>query len=73
MLEIDRPKPASDLLREVNDQIRRLAGGLGEDISGRFVCECDDPTCLEPVVLPLREYDTRRDSSSPRIVAHEAA
>jgi hypothetical protein len=71
MLEIDRPKPATDLLREVNDQIRRLAAGLGDHVSGRFVCECDDPECLEPVVIPIREYDARRQSRTSQIVAHE--
>jgi hypothetical protein len=72
MPESNRLTTAADPLREVNDQIRRLVGGLAEDISGRFVCECDDPDCLEAVVIPIREYDERRLSMSPRIVAHEA-
>lgn len=67
-----RPDVAADLLRDVNDQIRQLAGQFGSDISGRFVCECDDPECMEPVVITLDEFDERRRSStSPRIVAHD--
>jgi hypothetical protein len=61
---------AVDDLARVNDQIRELVGRFDGDVSGRFVCECDDPECVEPVVLSLSEFDSRRGTSS-RIVAHD--
>ena len=63
---------AVDDLARVNDQIRELVGRFDSDVSGRFVCECDDPECVEPVVLTMSEFDARRLASS-RILAHGAA
>jgi hypothetical protein len=60
--------PVDDLTR-VNDQIRELVGRFDENVSGRFVCECDDPECLEAVVLRMSEYDAKRRASLP-VVAH---
>jgi hypothetical protein len=60
----------SDLIREVNEQIRELASQFGDEISGKFVCECDDPDCMERVVLSLGEFDERRSTNDSPIVAH---
>ena len=59
-----------DLIRDINEQIRALVGRLGDDVSGRFVCECTDPECTEPVVMTLREFDARRRSGTSQIDAH---
>jgi hypothetical protein len=59
-----------NLIRDVNEQIRALVGRLGDDVSGRFICECSDPECTEPVVMTLREFDARRRSGSSDIDAH---
>jgi hypothetical protein len=62
---------STDLLREVNDQIRELAAQFGDEVFGKFVCECDDPECFERVALRLGEFDERRRSArEPRILAH---
>jgi hypothetical protein len=59
-----------DLIRDINEQIRALVGRLGDDVSGRFVCECTDPECTEPVVMTLLEFDARRRSGTSQIDAH---
>jgi hypothetical protein len=71
MSDRNRRAASADLIREVNDQIRDLAGQFGEEISGKFVCECDDPDCMERVALPLDDFDARRRSTNEsRILAH---
>jgi hypothetical protein len=61
--EISEIRPAWELVREANDRIRELAGRFGGDEPASFVCECENPSCLETVALQLDEYDARRVAS----------
>ena len=49
----------SELLGEVNRQIRDLAADVDPDdtSSWQFVCECGQEGCCERVGLPLAHYD----------------
>lgn len=31
-------------------------GGVPDDEPVPFVCECDDPECVQPIIVPLEEY-----------------
>jgi hypothetical protein len=50
----------ASVFREVNDQIRRVAGGFGDDEPAAFVCECDDGDCAASISMSLAEYDRLR-------------
>src|SRR5579862_3259892 len=64
------------LFREVNEQVRSLAGRRGivavEEIGA--VCECSDDQCVERVWLPLTAYERVREHGRQFIVAsgHES-
>jgi hypothetical protein len=46
------------LVREVNAQIRRVAGQFGmQDVDLLVLCECEQPECLERVEVPVAVYD----------------
>ena len=63
--------PVGQLFREVNGEIRELAGRFGDDEVGMFVCECDDSRCWAAVPLTMSEYDAARHSTpSAALVAH---
>jgi hypothetical protein len=47
-------------VRDVNQRIRELAGRAGDDEQSLFLCECDDPLCVEEIELTVREFDSRR-------------
>lgn len=49
----------SELLGEVNRQIRDLAAKVDPDdlATWEFVCECGEHGCTERVGLPLARYD----------------
>jgi hypothetical protein len=49
-----------NVFREVNDRIREVAGGFGDDEAGIFVCECDDGDCIASISMSLDEYDRLR-------------
>ena len=61
---------SSEVLREVNESIRALAGRAGGSESWEFLCECDDDGCFELVSLSLGEYDACRGVPPARILAH---
>ena len=63
------------LLVEVNDWIRKLAGGHTATQTWEFICECPEMTCRSSVSLTLTEFDERRAASPPvpvRGEEHEA-
>jgi hypothetical protein len=47
----------SQIFGLVNDRIRQLAAPFPSDRARDFICECDDPSCLEIVRLTPAEYD----------------
>lgn len=53
------------LLVEVNDWIRKLAGGHAATQTWEFICECPQLTCHALVTLTLSEFDDRRAASPP--------
>lgn len=53
------------LFVEVNDWIRKLAGGHAATQTWEFVCECPEVTCHSSVSLTLTEFDERRAASPP--------
>jgi hypothetical protein len=53
------------LFVEVNDRIRKLAGGYSTNQIWDFVCECPAVTCRSSVSLTLTEFDERRAASPP--------
>ncbi len=52
------------LFRTVNENIAAIAGSLGGETSYEFVCECATASCLERIVLTLREYEQVRADGS---------
>ena len=56
----------TDLLAEVNKNIRRVAAGVdsGRDLVWDFVCECGSEDCFEQVGLPLAQYDELRNADT---------
>jgi hypothetical protein len=63
-----RPRVTNGTVRHVNDTIRDLAERSASEEAWEFVCECDDPACLELVELTLAEFDGHRDGERPRPV-----
>ena len=62
------------LFRHVNERIAEtLARFDGDD--ARFVCECADRSCAQPVEAPLEEYERMREDGAQFLVAdgHEKA
>ena len=49
------PPPAAPC-REANETLNRLAYRAGRGYFA-FICECNDPACLEPVPFTGEEYD----------------
>jgi hypothetical protein len=49
------------VFREVNERINDLADnfGLGDEPLD-LVCECGDPTCVEPITMSRAEYEELR-------------
>ena len=45
------------LFREVNERIREITT---YDEGVEFLCECSDPSCAEPVLMTLAEYEAVR-------------
>jgi hypothetical protein len=51
--------------RQVNDTIRDLAGRTASDEGWEFICECDDLSCVQLVLLTLGEFDAHRTAAPP--------
>ena len=57
--------------REVNERIHDLVETFEVEGHGAFVCECGNAECMEPVSVPLEEYeDVRRHSQRFVIAPH---
>ena len=54
------PRPAAAGL-EANETLKRLADRVGKGHLA-FICECNDPGCMEPVPLSSEEYDEIREA-----------
>jgi hypothetical protein len=48
------------LFREVNERIEGVSTMLDRDDEMQFLCECDDPECLEKVSATRGEYEAIR-------------
>jgi hypothetical protein len=49
------------LFREVNERIEDVSTTLApDDVPMEFLCECDDPDCVEKVSATRAEYETIR-------------
>jgi hypothetical protein len=48
------------LFREVNERIEDVSTMLDRDDEMEFLCECDDPECLEKVRATHAEYEAIR-------------
>jgi hypothetical protein len=60
------------LLREVNEHVRELhvrSDWRAEAADAEWVCECADTRCLEPLSLPLEEYERIRSERTWFVVA----
>lgn len=57
------------LFREVNEKIEQLPKGLRVDGHDRLVCECGNPSCMQPIELTRAEYERVRAHASRFIVA----
>src|SRR5262245_36706263 len=56
----------SELLAEVNANIRRLAAEVNPDDQGwEFACECGAEDCTEHLGLPLTRYDELKNAGAP--------
>jgi hypothetical protein len=61
----------SRLMAEVNDRIFEVGELHSED--GEFLCECNNPSCIETITLTLREYAMLRgqpDRSPLKLPGH---
>jgi hypothetical protein len=67
VLDAQRRRAAHNqsLFREVNERIEELAG---PGASGKFVCECADESCTEPLVLTVDEYEQARSDANSFLV-----
>jgi hypothetical protein len=48
------------LFREVNENIRKVAG-QGRHDDAHFICECGESTCEERIALPIAVYRSVRE------------
>jgi hypothetical protein len=46
------------LFREVNERIREITTATDGD--AEFLCECGDPTCAQPILASIDEYEAVR-------------
>ena len=62
---------ARAVFRAGNEQIATLAR-RAPDTTARFICECDNPECLDDVPLTAAQYDTLRTQDRYLVVpGHE--
>jgi hypothetical protein len=64
-----KPVSRTRLARESNDRVAQAAYQLRFVSRVPFLCECDDPSCDEFVLLELDEYQRARSESGQSIVA----
>lgn len=58
------------LFREVNERIEDVGTALApDDVPMEFLCECDDPDCLEKVSATRPEYEAIRAVATHFIVS----
>jgi hypothetical protein len=57
--------------REVNERIRDVAHGFGDDARYEFLCECVDLSCAERVTLTLDEYEAVRANGRRFVVVRD--
>lgn len=58
------------IFRTVNEQIRGLHQGFGEDEGTMTViCECGDADCTERLEVPVSEYERVRSDSRHYVIA----
>jgi hypothetical protein len=57
------------LFREVNERIEDVSTTLApDDVPMQFLCECDDPDCLEKISATRAEYETIRAVATQFVV-----
>lgn len=56
------------IFREVNEHIADLRGDWSEAVPSRFVCECGNPACVEPLAVGLDEYERVRADGTRFVV-----
>ena len=56
------------LFRDVNERIAESAQRFGAP-DARFVCECADSDCTEPVHMPLADYEQVRSDGTRFLLA----
>ena len=70
---MDGSSNGARFIRRVNNRVYDVWLKLGPE-DGKFWCECDDPSCDEPVVgLTLREYEALRDRTGEVLLSHSHA
>jgi hypothetical protein len=57
------------LFREVNERIEDVSTTLATDAPMEFLCECDDPDCLEKVSATRAEYEAIRAVATHFVVS----
>ncbi len=57
------------LFRELNENIRGLAGRLGGNSPFEFICECSTSGCFERLSLTLGEYEQVRQDGTHFLLA----
>jgi hypothetical protein len=48
------------VIREINEEIRRLSQSWDDSLTWVMICECADPHCFETVALTLTAYEAVR-------------
>jgi 5-bromo-4-chloroindolyl phosphate hydrolysis protein len=61
----DRAGKNEALFREVNERIREITT---YDENVEFLCECADPTCTQPIVVSISEYEMIRSDPTRFVI-----
>ena len=56
------------LIREVNERVAELNESFEVDGRSAFLCECDDPACIESLELTPAEYELVRADDARFVV-----
>jgi hypothetical protein len=65
----DAREQNEDLFRQVNERIEDVGTALArDDVPMEFLCECDDPDCVEKVSATRAEYEAIRAVATQFVV-----
>jgi len=66
---VERLAKNESFFRQVNERIKDVANGFGDEESYEFLCECSDPSCTARISLQPAEYEWVRASPTRFVLA----